>query len=63
MQDGITSGEIGISQQPKVIYNACPTQFDGYSLDQVRAHINKMRTSEGTILVSQDAFNYIIKYI
>ena len=63
MREGITSGEIDISQQPKVIYDTYPMQFDGHLLDQVWVHINKMRTSKGAMLVSQGAFNYIIKHI
>ena len=63
VREGIASGEIDISQQPKVTHEMRPMQFDGHSLDQVRAYINKMRTSEGTMLVSQGTFNYIIKHI
>ena len=62
MQESIVSSEIDISQQLKVIFDTCSMQFDGHSLDQVQVHINKMMTSEGIMLVSQDALNYIIKH-
>ena len=47
------SGEIDISQQPKVIFDAHPAQFEGHALDQVRACANEMRTSEGEMLLDQ----------
>ena len=53
MREGIVSGEIDISQQPKVIFDAHPAQFEGHALDQVRACANEMRTSEGEMLLDQ----------
>ena len=55
MPEGITSGEIDISQQPKAMFDAHPMQFEGHTLDQVRARVNKMRTSEGKLLLDQGA--------
>lgn len=53
MREGIASGEIDISQQPNVMFDTCPMQFEGHTLDQVRARINKMRTSEGKMFLDQ----------
>ena len=53
MREIITSGEIDISQQPKSTFDTCPSQFEGHTLDQVRAHMSKMRTSEGKLLLDQ----------
>ena len=53
MREGIASGEIDISQQPKAMFDAYPVQFEGHTLDQVRARTSKMRTSEGKLLLDQ----------
>ena len=53
MREGIAIGDIDISQQPKVMFDTHPMQFEGRALDQARARINKMRTSEGKMFLDQ----------
>ena len=53
MREDFASGEIDIIQQPKVTFDTHSMQFEGNALDQVRARINKMRASEGKMLLDQ----------
>ena len=60
-REGAASGDVDIIQQPKTIFDSRPAQFEGRTLDQVRAHTSGMRTSEGRTLLDQGALKQILK--